>query len=189
MARPLPSSRRTSWISLTASRFMRNSTASPRTSRTAAPSTSCPRPFRHISRSSSASSSARSPCSASARHAIRSWKSASKLSRNYSFTQIKGLPVAVPFHIHSSNAKALHYFSQRRGNRPAPNGRALAALQITQDKFRAAMRPTITPTSGTEPPRPTFRCTSSMCQRKRKIRGVKRGKETIRCPCPFCLRR
>ena len=97
---------------------MRNSTASPRTSRTAAPSTSCPRPFRHISRSSSASLSARSPCSASARHAIRSWKSASKLSRNYSFTQIKGLPVAVPFHIHSSKAKALHYFFAATGQSP-----------------------------------------------------------------------
>ena len=60
------------------------------------------------------------------------------------------------------------------------------ARQITQGKFRAAMRPTITPTPGTEPPRPPFRCTSPMCQRKRKIRGSQEGdKKPYWCLIPL----
>ena len=60
------------------------------------------------------------------------------------------------------------------------------ARQLTQSKFRAAMRPISWTTPGTELPRPPFRCTSPMCQRKRKMRGSQEGdKKPYWCLIPL----
>ena len=74
--------------------------------------------------------------------------------------------------------------------RPAPSGRALTALRITQCKFRALQRPISETTHGIEPPYPPF---SRECFAERPAegqRGVKRGHRKPQVSyVPFCPRR
>ena len=85
--------------------------------------------------------------------------------------RLKGLPVAVPFCIRSSKAKALHYFfSQRRAialHRMAAHWQRCRSRKVNSGRQCVPQSPR---RLNRAPLRPTLRCTSPMCQRKRKIR-------------------
>ena len=64
------------------------------------------------------------------------------------------------------------------------------ARRLTQGKFRAVKRPKICPTHGTELPYPRLAARPQGVVAQRKVRGVKRGQETMfGVLSPFALRR
>ena len=79
-------------------------------------------------------------------------------------------------------------FAAKR-RRPAPDGRALLCAAVDARKIQGLIASQKLPDARNRAPGPPVSRHISAVSAQRKVRGVKRGKETIWCPCPFCLRR
>ena len=73
--------------------------------------------------------------------------------------------------------------------RPAPSGRALLCAANYAREIQGITASQNLPDARNRAPVTPVSLHISDVSAQRKIRGIKRGQETIRCPVPYCLRR